>query len=147
MILSATRVSPVVTNFPMWRYDPSGWSLSGRDLASPAPDGSIAYYEDTLSPIPARLEDGPGFHDETARAVCQHLKAEIVARGALEIVDGPFLYVPEDDGCVPPGWQVLRAVAWVDEYDLVVEVSADAVSDAGLAGCQLIQNGAYLDHG
>jgi len=120
----------VVTNTPMWRYLPNalGWESTGRDLASPAPDGSVAYYEDTLAPVPpVGTEGAPLFNDAVARAVCQHLKARIIERSVLEIVDGPFLQLVDDDGCTPFGWVVLRAIAWVDEYDFIVDVSDDAV--------------------
>lgn len=130
---------------PLRYYDPSGaWDVVGKDLSSPAADGSVVYYQDTLSPL-----DGEGqFIEGSARAVCQYLKALAIGRG-LQVVDGPYLQLLEDDGAVPPGWQMLRALIWVDEYDQLTPLTDDAVSDAGLVvssvGCQLVpKGGAYV---
>lgn len=126
---SPTEVHPAHLGVtPLWRYHPvNEWVVSAKSLVSPAADGTVIYYQDTLSP----LDGGGNYVDGSARAVCQYLTALAVRRG-LEISDGPYLQVLEDDGAVPPGWQMLRALIWVDEYDLVVEVDPAACADDGL---------------
>lgn len=113
---------------PLRRYHPvDEWEVVGRSLASPASDGTVIYYQDTLSPL-----DGEGqFIDGSARAICQYLTALAVRQG-VEIADGPYLQVLEDDGMVPGGWVMLRALIWVDEYDSIVPMESSATDDAGL---------------
>lgn len=109
---------------PLRRYVPNGdWEVVPHPMDSPAPDGSVAYYVDTLSPL-----DGEGvFIDGSARAICQYLAALTVRKG-VPITDGPYLQILEDDGAVPPGWVMLRAVVWCDEFDLVTPVTPEAVA-------------------
>jgi hypothetical protein len=94
-----------------------------HSLASPSPTGEVAYFFDVLSPhtLPVDAEDGPPitFNSLIGRAAMHYLMASAMGR-RLEISDGPYLQVLEDDGAVPPGWVVLRAVLWADEFDLVV---------------------------
>lgn len=123
---------------PLRRYAPGcAWDMvETRSLQSPAPDGTVVYYQDALSKDSDALAregwtENPGFDPEVAEAVCRYLTALAVRRGA-EIADGPLLQILEDDGAVPPGWVMLRALIWIDEYDLVVEVDPAACADAGL---------------
>lgn len=122
--MTASTLHPAV---PLHRYVMgSHWELSPTQLISPRPDGSVAYYQDTLSRAyhPTRT---PPFDDEAARALCRYLTALVVIRG-LQLVDGPYLQVLEDDGAIPAGWHRLRAVVWIDEYDVLVPVDTEAAS-------------------
>lgn len=121
---------------PLRKYVPNGdWEVVAHPMDSPAPDGSVAYYQDTLSPL-----DGEGnFIDGSARAICQYLAALTVRKG-VPITDGPYLQLLEDDGAVPPGWTMLRAIVWCDEFDSLIPMTEGAVSDAG---CQHVVGGVY----
>lgn len=129
---------------PVRRYVPGGtWDLvEGRSLTSPAPDGTVIYYADTLC-WAQRGNDDPeqwadlGFDPVVANAVCQHLSAMLV-RARMEVADGPFLQLLEDDGTIPHGWVMLRALSWVDEYDVPVPVTSSAVSDDGLSPASIV---------
>ena len=93
------------------------WEVVPHAMDSPAPDGSVAYFFDTLSPGDPRVTHP--FSDETARALCHYIKS-LAVRNKIDICDGPYLQILEDDGSVPHGWVMLRAVMWVEEFDLVV---------------------------
>ena len=116
---------------PLHRYIPGGpWETVPHQMLSPAPDGSVAYYVDSLADgRPEDMNERPLlFEDDLARALCRHLVSKTV-QARREIVDGPYIQVLEDDGSIPPGWVMLRAIVWVDEFDQVVPVdteSADA---------------------
>lgn len=133
MSLSPTDARPqliYVSDMPVRRYVPNGdWEPVSKNLSSPAPDGTVIYFQDTLSPM-----DGEGnFIDGPARAICQYLTA-LVLKHDREVADGPYLQVLPDDGAVPPGWLMLRALIWVDEYDVLVPTTSSAYDDNGLAG-------------
>jgi len=119
---TAARLDPEV---PLFRYRTGQvWEQTRMQLASPRPDGAVAYYQDSLSrlhPVSWR----PRFDDESARALCQYVRA-LADKAGLEVVEGPFLQVLEDDGATPPGYAMLRAIVWVEEYDLVVPVDGGA---------------------
>lgn len=112
---------------PVWRPKGNGdWDLVTRSLASPAPDGTVCYYLDSLSPSLVRdYEDGPpvAFDAGAAQALCRWLSATLLSRG-IEIADGPYIQMLEDDGTHPRGWVVLKAMAWADEFDLLVPADA-----------------------
>lgn len=103
------------------------WSDPVRmPLTSPRPDGAVAYFQEGLSKLhPASWR--PRFDDDIARALCQYVQA-LADKAGLETVDGPYLQVVEDDGAVPRDFVVLRALLWVDEYDLVTPMDEAAVS-------------------
>lgn len=118
---------------PLRRYTPgAAWEVVPHSLASPAPDGSVAYYQDALS---LSYRDGlgtdeqisAGYDEDIARALCQYLVA-LTVRYSLQIADGPYLQILEDDGAVPHGWVMLRALAWVEEYDLLTPMDGQSVS-------------------
>lgn len=117
---------------PLRRYHPTAeWEVVGHAMQSPAPDGSVAYYQDSLSPtvgVQVAL-----FDDQIARALCQFHVAQVVRQG-LQIVDGPYIQLLEDQGVVPAGWVMLRAVVWVDEFDELVPDSPSAYDDTELTG-------------
>jgi len=109
---------------PLRRYAPNAeWEVVSHPMTSPAPDGSVAYYQDSLSP----LDEEGRFVDGVARALCQYLAA-LTVRKNVPITDGPYLQVLEDDGAVPPGWVMIRALVWCDEFDLLTPLTDDAVS-------------------
>jgi hypothetical protein len=100
------------------RYRPgTDWERVLVRLDSPRPDGSVAYYSDSLCPhYPSgRLP----FDDQIARALCQHLMLSVASR-QLEITDGPYLQVLPDGDTVPGGFVIVRALTWVEEFDLLV---------------------------
>lgn len=106
---------------PLWRYHADGrWESTARPLRSPAMDGSVAYYIETLSPVTVS-DEKPLFDDAVARAACQYLQAWAF-KHQVEIADGPFLQLREDDGAMPRGFVMLRAIVWCDEFDLLVPV-------------------------
>jgi hypothetical protein len=112
---------------PLWRYHTDGrWESTARSLRSPAADGSIAYLIDTLSPLMIR-DDGPLYDDGIARAACQYLKA-LAVKHSLEVADGPYLQLREDDGAVPRGFVMLRALMWCDEFDFITPMDDESVS-------------------
>ncbi len=113
---------------PMLKYHATlPWIVTDKSLQSPAPDGSVCYYFDSLSP--QRIaDDEPLYDDRIARAACQYLSALARSKG-VEIVDGPYLQLLEDDGAVPRGFVMLRALIWADEFDELVPVEA-GTSDA-----------------
>ena len=128
---SPTDVLSCVASVPLRRYsavDASrDWEVVAKSMVSPASDGTVIYFHDTLSPL-----DGEGnYLDGSARACCQYLLALALQRN-VELSSGPFLQVLEDDGAVPPGWVMLRALIWVDEYDSIVPMESSDISDAGL---------------
>lgn len=141
----------MVAQPPLRRYQTEQpaycWPVVQRPMDSPAKDGTVAYYQDSLSwgyggPLDGELEMEVGFDPNIARALCQYLKSLAVAR-SLEISDGPYLQILEDDGSVPPGWVMLRALVWVDEYDMITPLDDEAVK---ADGCQLIApGGAYVE--
>lgn len=103
---------------PLRRYHPTKeWEVVPHAMVSPAPDGSVAYFQDSLSPSVRKIV--ALFDDSIGRALCRYLVASITGRG-FQITDGPYLQVLEEDGLVPHGWVMLRAVAWCDEFDLLV---------------------------
>lgn len=106
---------------PLWRYHADGrWEPASRSLQSPTADGSVAYLIDTLSPVQIR-DEGHLFDDRLARAACQYLQA-LAVKHDLDITDGPYLQLREDDGATPRGFVMLRALIWCDEFDYVVPV-------------------------
>lgn len=112
---------PIDVPVPLWRYHTDGrWESTARSLRSPGADGSIAYYIETLSPLLVR-DDAPMYDDGLARAACQYLQAWALKHD-IEISDGPFLQLREDDGAMPRGFIMLRAIIWCDEFDFIVPV-------------------------
>ena len=106
---------------PLHRYLPGGfWELIPHSLTSPTADGSVAYYLDSLATAdPLRSATDDPFDSEVGEAMCRCLTATVLSR-SLEVSDGPYIQVLEDDGTVPFGWVMLRAVLWSEEFDLVV---------------------------
>jgi hypothetical protein len=114
---------------PLHRYTPGGeWEVVPHPMDSPAPDGSVAYYQDSLSPSVG--EQVALFDDGIARALCRYLVA-LTVRKNVPLVDGPYLQLLEDDGAVPPGWIMLRAIVWCDEFDAITPMTAEAVGQDG----------------
>lgn len=105
---------------PLRRYTPGAeWEVVPRTVVSPAPDGSVVYFFDSLSPsIPG---DPGSYSDHVARALCRYLSSVAIQR-KLEVCDGPYLQILEDDGSTPRDWVMLRALLWAEEFDLVVPV-------------------------
>lgn len=133
-----SAAQPLGVSHPMFRYSPTGeWRVTSRSLASPAADGSVAYFFDFLSKqyIIDDDESDPmagdpcviHFSDALASAACQYLSAAAMARG-LEISDGPYIQMLEDDGAVPRGFMMVRAIAWADEFDLVVPADPESAA-------------------
>lgn len=122
---SVVRLDPAV---PLYRYRTGQvWADPVRmSLASPRPDGAIAYFQEGLSKLhpPSWL---PRWDDDIARALCQYVQA-LADKAGMEAVDGPYLQVVEDDGAVPRDFVVLRALIWVDEYELVTPMDEESVS-------------------
>lgn len=122
-----SAAQPIGLQHPLWRLKPEGWYTTQRSLASPAPDGTVAYYFDCLSQAPIRDDvddDGPfglPFYNNIGQAACQYIQALAAAR-KLEVADGPYIQLLEDDGAVPKGWVMIRALIWTEEFDLMVEV-------------------------
>lgn len=114
---------------PLWRYHADGrWESTSRSLRSPAADGSMAYLIDTLSPVLVR-DDAPLYDDRIARAACQYLQA-LAVKHNLQVTDGPYLQLREDDGATPRGFVMLRALIWCDEFDYVLPADAGATAAA-----------------
>ena len=120
---TAVRLDPAVPLYP-YRTGQAWGDQVRMPLASPRTDGAVAYFQEGLSRLhPPSWR--PRFDDDLARALCQYAVA-LADKAGLEVVDGPYLQVVEDDGAVPRDWVVLRAIIWVDEYDLVTPMDEAA---------------------
>lgn len=110
-------------NTPLTQIDLGAPALQWPDfdrvtisMQSPDDRGAVAYYFDTLA-----KSDKAGDHwGAVGRAACAYLLGLVRAR-SLQLVRGPYLTVADDTGAVPDGWTMIRAVVWVEEFDLVVE--------------------------
>lgn len=111
----------------LYQYDPGPdrWVPTPHPLDSPAPDGSVAYYQASLSRS-FSFEDAR-FNDEVALALCRYLKTSLVNRG-LELTDGPYIQVMPRDRDMPADWVMIRAVAWTEEFDHTVPIDVEAVA-------------------
>lgn len=126
---------PIGVHHPLYRAgsSPLGWVVTQRSLASPAPDGSVAYYFDQLvrKPLPRdQDDDGPfnlPFDPNVGWALCEYLKALTASKG-VGISDGPFVQLLDDDGCVPERYLMIRGIVWADEFDLLVPVGDEPLS-------------------
>lgn len=117
----ATPPPSVWMRVPVLKYHPTlPWVVEHKSLQSPAEDGSVCYYFETISPQLVR-DDGPLYDEQIARAACQYLSALVRSRN-VEVSDGPYLQLMEDDGAVPRGFVMLRALLWADQFDVVVPV-------------------------
>lgn len=90
-------------------------------LASPDEGGAVAYYFDTLCPAHTvdGLTDLAGKVGLPGKAACDYLMNLVHSKG-LELVRGPFLTVAPEHGPLPDGWWMIRALVWVEEFDLLV---------------------------
>lgn len=125
--LTAAGINMLV---PLYRYVSGGkWEVVSHTLASPLPDGTVAYYQDSLSkadPL-GRATGHELFDDSIGRALCRYVQARVI-RSRLDVADGPYIQILEEDGSVPPGWIMLRAIVWTEEFDLMVPVSPAATA-------------------
>jgi hypothetical protein len=125
------RLQILPIKVPMWRPKGNGdWELVTRSLASPAIDGTVCYYLNSLSPSLIRdYEEGPpvAFDGQVAQALCRWLSATLISRD-IETADGPYVLIEQDDGTAPRNWVVLRAMIWADEFDLVTPMDTESVS-------------------
>lgn len=86
-------------------------------LQSPDEQGAVAYYFDTL-------DDGDqpwavSRITPIARGACEYLLGLVRSKG-LQLVRGPFLTEAPEHGPLPRGLRMIRAIVWVEEFDLVV---------------------------
>jgi len=109
-------------NTPLTRIDLGTPALQWPDfdrvtisLQSPDDKGAVAYYFDTL----AKSGKAGDHWGAVGRAACAYLLGLVRSR-SLQLVRGPYLTVAED-AAVPDGWTMIRAMVWVEEFDVVVE--------------------------
>jgi hypothetical protein len=94
---------------------PSGKTVE-IEMASPDPQGAVAYYFDFL-----QREADLTMPTPEAVAASQYLFGLVGSKG-LQPVRGPYVITAPDSSPTPTGWGMRRAVIWVEEFDLVVPV-------------------------
>jgi hypothetical protein len=99
------------------------------DMSSPDSTGAVAYYFDTLTPSEPRLDHGHVSLVGAAWAAANYLEGLVASKG-LQITRGPYLTQAPQTDLLPDGWQMVRALVWVEEFDLLVPQEHPAGVDA-----------------
>lgn len=102
-------------------------------LESPDQQGAVAYYFDTLAE--ASEIDNIELVGRVGKAACEYLMGLVRAKG-LQLVRGPFLTTAPDHGPLPDRWWMIRAIVWVEEFDLVVPTGTEPDESGHLISIQ-----------